>query len=588
MRSIRSHIVIGLITGLLSALFSFFPFGELLELKGYDIFHIFKKPALPPEDIVIIAIDEPSFAEIGKQWPWPRSIHAKLVDVLKKEGSSVIGFDVIFSEPSDPDEDAIFAHSLKMAGNVCLASDIELIQRENYIQETLIEPIPVLKENSFTGIVTIQMDRDNVVRKFYPIKEYEILFAKQVARLHIKKEFDIQKNSYISYIGPPDSFTTVSYYQALDPSVFLPKNFFRGKVVIIGKSLKNIVEPEKQHPDIFATPFLFSIKSRLTSGVEIQANMVADFLRGAFVTRLGRFESIILFLILGLIGSFLQIKWRPVFSGILAFSAFTIYIGIAYAIFQANRIWIPTISTLLPLSIPYGFFGIFAYIHTEKKRKEIKRAFSHYLSPAVLDTVLKKPDDLKIGGEKVEATVLFSDIAGFTRMSEKMSPEDVSRFLNRYFDEMTKIIFHYRGTVDKFVGDAIMAFWGAPLPDNDHALNACRAAVIMQERLSSLREEMKSEGMPEIFMRIGINTGEVIVGNMGSSELFNYTVLGDTVNLASRLESANKGLGTSIIISKSVYQKAEHTLSVRPLGRITVSGKTGEVEIYELVGTRLS
>ena len=586
MRSIRSHIVIGLIAGLLAALFSFFPFGELLELKGYDIFHIFKKPALPPEDIVIVAIDEPSFAEIGKQWPWPRSIHAKLVDVLKKEGSSVIGFDVIFSEPSDPDEDAIFAHSLKMAGNVCLASDIELIQRENYIQETLIEPIPVLKENSFTGIVTIQLDRDNVVRKFYPIKEHEILFAKQVARLHIKKEFDIQKNSYISYIGPPDSFTTVSYYQALDPSVFLPKNFFRGKVVIIGKSLKNIVEPEKQHPDIFATPFLFSIKSRLTSGVEIQANMVADFLRGAFVTRLGRFESIILFLILGLIGSFLQIKWRPVFSGILAFSAFTIYIGIAYAIFQANRIWIPTISTLLPLSIPYGFFGIFAYINTEKKRKEIKRAFSHYLSPTVLEAVLHNPENLKLGGEKVEATILFSDIADFTKMSEMMPPEDVSRLLNHYFDEMTKIIFQYKGTVDKFIGDAVMVFWGAPLTDPDHALNACRTAIAMQERLKSLREEIKRERLPDIYIRIGINTGVVIAGNMGSSDLFSYTVLGDTVNLAQRLENANKEMGTSIIISKSVYKKVAAHVKVHPLGIIRVKGKTEEVEIYELISVR--
>jgi len=161
----------------------------------------------------------------------------------------------------------------------------------------------------------------------------------------------------------------------------------------------------------------------------------------------------------------------------------------------------------------------------------------------------------------------------------------VGQFLNRYFTEMTKIVLEHKGTIDKFMGDAVMAFWGAPVPDADHAAQACRAAAAMQARMRSLREEMKEEGLPELFVRIGIHTGEVIAGNMGSSELFSYTVVGDAVNLASRLEGANKELGTSILISRAVYEKAAPGLRTRPLGKITGTGKAAEIEVFELLGT---
>lgn len=585
MNIVRRHISIGIISGLIAILFNLIPHGEFLELKGYDLLHILKRPASPPENIIIVAIDEPSFAEIGRQWPWPRDIHASLIDALKKEGAAVIGMDIIFAEPSSSDADAVLASSLRAAGNVCLASDVELVINRSYSQEISVEPIPLLKKEASAGLTTIPIDIDNVVRRFYQAKKDEVLFAQQIARMDLHREHALPEDAYISYVGPPGSFASVSYYQALRPSEYLPRDFFRDKIAIIGMSLKNVADPGRSHPDIFATPFLYSLNSRLMSGAEIQANMVHNFLTGSFIIRLGEWKRIMLFLILGIIGSFLQVRWRPVLSGTLAILCFAVYIAIASGYFYAKNLWIPTISAFLPFLVPFGIFGITAYISTEKRRQEIKRAFSHYLSPAVLDVILKNPDRLKLGGEKIEATVLFSDIAGFTGMSEKMNPEDVSRFLNHYFDEMTKIIFRHRGTVDKFVGDSIMAFWGAPMPDKDHALNACRAAVAMQERLMSLREEMKREGMPELFIRIGIHSGTVIAGNMGSPELFNYTVLGDTVNLASRLESANKGFGTSILVSRSVVQKADHHLRVNPLGHIKVAGKTENVEIFELLGT---
>lgn len=583
MKGTGRQIFIGLIIGLITFLFSLLPVSELFELKGYDLFYLFKKPEHPPDDIVIVAIDEPSFAELEKQWPWPRGLHARLIDTLKKEGASVIGLDILFSEPSQVEEDRALSDAIKRAGNVVLASDIEMIKDKRYTQEMVIEPISILKERVSIGLVTIPIDRDNVVRRFYHVKEGERLFAEEITHLYSKKIYQVPEGAYISYSGPQRGFNTISYYQALEPSIFLPKNFFRGKIVLVGKSIKTPSEPERPSPDLFATPFLFSKEGNLMSGVEIQANMVNNHLRGKFVMRFSRFGNILIFLIIGLAGSFLQIRWRPVLNGILTFIFFIMYLVIAYYVFVRYTLWIPTLLVILPISIPYGVSGINAYIQSEKKRKEIKRAFSHYLSPSILEVILASPENLRLGGEKVEVTVLFSDIANFTAMAETMPPEDVASFLNRYLDEMTKTIFEHKGTVDKFIGDAVMAFWGAPLPDENHSLNACRAAIAMQERLKSSREEFRQRGLPEIFVRIGINSGIVIAGNMGSSELFDYTVLGDTVNLASRLEGANKEFGTSIIISNSVYERVAANVIVRPLGMIKVKGKTKEVEIYELV-----
>ncbi len=578
----KKNLFIGLIIGCITVVFSLLPIGELIELKGYDLFHLFRSPQKPPGDIVIVAIDEPSFAETGMQWPWPRSIHAQLTDVLKHEGASVIGFDIVFAEPSGSAEDTAFAGSLQRAGNVCLASEIEIIERKRYLQRILVEPVPVFKENSFTGIVNVLKDSDTVVRKFYSTEKHEILFAKQIARLHVKKEFDIHKNTYIAYAGPPGSFPTVSYYQALQPSVYLPKDFFKGKIVIVGLQLKTSPEAKASQADIFNTPFLFTGNS-LMSGVEIQTNMAANFLKGEFITRLNIVFSLLLFLLLGIISSLLQIRWRPVLHGFLSIIFFLLYLTAAYSLFRYSRIWIPTLIVALPFSLSYIVHGAAAYIDTEKKRREIKKAFAHYLSPSILESVLSNPHKLKLGGEKVESTILFSDISGFTAMSEKLPPDTIAHFLNRYFDAMTRIVFQHKGTVDKFIGDGLMAFWGAPVPDSEHALNACRAAVKMQERLVSLRQEMKTEYMPEISIRIGINTGTVIAGNMGSSELFNYTLIGDSVNLASRLESANKDTGTSILISKSVYEKVAASVRVIPLGSISVKGKTEEIQVYELL-----
>jgi adenylate cyclase len=578
------HLLLGLLTGLATLVLSLLPVAQLLELKGYDLFHALRRPLHPPAEIVLVAIDEPSFAEIGKQWPWPRSLHGRLVGTLKEEGASVVGFDILFAEPSLAEEDRAFAAATRDAANVVLASDIEILGDRKYAAEMTVEPADIFRNSGFTGIATVPLDPDGVVRGYQPLQQGETAFSERIAQIHSGKELRSPKDACLSYLGPPGSFTTVSYYQALDPSQHLPENFFRGKIVLVGRAVKTAPELGKAGPDMFATPFLFSQRSRLMAGVEIHANMILGLLEGRFVQKLARWEAALLLLALGLLGSLVQVRWKPFRSGLLACAILGGYWVCACGLFSGRGLWIPTLLPVLSFSVPYGAMAFHAYFQSERKRREIRKAFSHYLSPSILKAVLKNPEDLKLGGERVEVTILFSDLAGFTTLAEKLSPEGVHLFLNRYFTEMTSIIFAHRGTIDKFIGDAIMAFWGAPVADAEHAVHACRAAVAMQERMKSLREEMKVEGLPELFVRIGINTGQAIVGNMGSSELFNYTVLGDAVNLASRLEGANKEFGTSILISGFVYEKAAASVRARPLGRIAVKGKTVEVEALELVG----
>lgn len=567
--------------GVVIILLGMSPMGELIELKGYDLLHFFLKPGEPPKELVIVAIDEPSFAEMGLQWPWPRSIHARLVDRLIAEGASVIGFDIIFSEPSSPDDDRIFAEALRRAERVILASDIASAERGAYRQEMVVDPIPLFLRYATAGISTVPLDRDYVVRRLHPVVPGERRFAEAIAERHSQGQILLPPaDAMISYRIPPGGAGTISFYQALDADRFLPKGYFRNKIVMVGKCLKSATE---KTPDYFATPFLLQRGFGLMSGVEIQANMVLNFLQDDFVRRVGITWQIALTFLIAIGGSFIQAQWKPIRGACLAVSGAVLCMAVSYIVFNRLRIWLPAVSFSSLFLLSYGIFGADAYVRSERTRRELRRLFAKYLSPSILKSILDHPETVKLGGMKVEATILFSDIAGFTTLSEKMQPEEISHLLNIYLSEMTKIIFDQQGTIDKFIGDAIMAFWGAPLPDKDHAFHACQAALQMQRRLKEMRGKMAFQGYPQLFVRIGINTGMVIAGNMGSQELFDYTVLGDAVNVASRLEGANKEFGTSIIISDPVFEKVKNRVCVRLLGTVKVKGKTEAVKIYELL-----
>jgi len=579
MPAVMRCIFSGLVVGLAVVFFSLLPVGELVELKGYDLLHISRSRSEAPRDTVIVAIDEPSFAEIGRQWPWPRSLHAQLIDTLARSGASVIAFDILFADPSFPEEDDALARAIRSAGNVVLAADIEIAERQGFQRVMHVEPYAAFGAHARSGIAKIPLDRDNVVRRFLPKQEGEMLFSEQIALILKNGTNPIPPQTYITFRHPPGSFRTVSYYQALHPGEYLPKDFFRGKTVFVGKSLSNATG---QTSDYFGTPFLFLDNSAMMSGVELQATMAENVLDGTYVFRASALLRFSVLLGLSILGALLQHQWRPVKSALFTLSGLLLYVIVVLVSFDFFNLWLPTLTAVPALGLPYGVSAISAYLVTERKRREVRNAFGHYLSPDILDKILANPDSLRLGGDQVEVTILFSDIVDFTSMAEKMPPAEIQGMLNLYLTEMTKIIFKEQGTIDKYIGDAIMAFWGAPLADPDHPLRACRAAVAMQDSLASLQEELRSRDYPAISVRIGIHTGIAAVGNMGSEHLFNYTVIGDTVNLASRLESANKEFGTKILISAATYGKTLGKIDARALGSIRVKGKSNEVNVYEL------
>lgn len=579
------HLIIGLACGLSTILFGLTPVAKIIELKSYDVLHIPKNYSSAPDGIVLVAIDESSFAELNLQWPWPRSLHGRLTEVLMEAGATAIGFDILFSEPSRPEEDRAFAEAINSAGNVVLAAELSVSESRHYEQQMLVEPLPLLKENARTGIVSVPLDTDYVVRRIPYRVSSEGLFSEALLMAAGKPVAPPPVNAHISYSSPPNSYQTVSFYQALEPARYLPRDIFRGKIVIVGKKTMTATDAEKGMADTFATPFLLSssVKNRLMSGIEIHANIVYNLLKGEFVVPMGAAAQSMLVLLIGAISGLLQFRWRPVRSAVLTAAVVLVLGSAAFILFEYYAHWIPIFSCALPVGLSYMIVGADTYVRTERKKQQIKKAFSHYLSPSVLEAVLADPNRLTLGGARVEATILFSDIADFTTICEQHTPETISKMLNRYMTVMSKAIMLHSGTIDKFIGDAIMAFWGAPLPDPEHSLNACRAALSMRDRLAPLNRELNEEGLPELSFRIGISTGSVIAGNMGSEELFDYTVIGDAVNIASRLEGANKLFNTDILICHYVYENVKGRVDVLPLDRISVKGKADKVEVYKLI-----
>jgi adenylate cyclase len=351
------------------------------------------------------------------------------------------------------------------------------------------------------------------------------------------------------------------------------KTFFKGRNIIVGATAVGLY-------DLRNTPVEANYP-----GPELHLTMLANLLEQNFLTGWSKESAVMpwLFLVLGIL---LTIAWAYVdslvsFSVLLA--ALMIGGGLDLWFFLSKKI---LIHTFLPYTLILAcFFSIqlYRYFTEEKKKRELKSTFSKYVSPAVVDELLKDSENLKLGGRKEHMSVFFSDVRGFTTISEKLPPEELSRVLNLYLTPMTEIVFKNSGTLDKYIGDAIMAFFGAPIKGSTHAKDACRCALQNIEKLKDLQKQFKEQGLPHIDIGIGINTGAMSVGNMGSNIVQNYTVMGDSVNLAARLEGINKEYGTRIIISQFTYEEAKDAFTAREIDRVRVKGKLEPVRIFELI-----
>jgi adenylate cyclase len=376
---------------------------------------------------------------------------------------------------------------------------------------------------------------------------------------------------FINYLGPPKTFPHFSISDILSGK--LPKGTFKEKLVLVGATAMGT-------HDLRSTPF-----SPLYPGVEIHATVIDNILTQNFITR-PRWSMIYDLLIIILLGTLIGIALprTSAMKGLfIASGLFILHILVARWLFVNSRVWLNIVYPLLVLVITYTALTLYHYMTEERERRKVKGAFKHYVSHDVIEEMLKEPGRLQLGGEEKVITVLFSDLAGFTSYSERYAPREMINILSEYFENMTEQIFAHQGTLKEYVGDELMAIFGAPVEQADHAKRACATALAMRDRLQAMRRDWAEIGRPALRARTGINTGPMLVGNIGSKYRFAYGALGDHVNLRSRLEGLNKVYGTEILLSETTAELAQGSFRFREMDLVRVKGRKQPVRIYELV-----
>lgn len=378
----------------------------------------------------------------------------------------------------------------------------------------------------------------------------------------------------INFRGGVRSIRTVSYYQVLRGTV--PPEFLRDKIVFVGAATPDL-------EDHFATPFL---PLGPMPGVELHAHAALTLLRGDALHVPHPLLTILIIVITALVTAFIGGRTSAGVGFLAAAGTVVLLSGYAVWAFNARDVWFQAVPPMASVLLSYTLINAYRFAVEERERRRVQNVFGRYVSQDVVEQILATGGDVPLGGVRQPVTVMFSDIRGFTSLSERLNAEAVVTLLNEYFGAMADVIFEQRGMIDKFMGDAIMAVFGAPLPANDDALRAVTAAVEMRKRLLQLRDEWKAEGTDALDSGIGINTAEVIVGNVGSEERMDYTVIGDGVNLAARLEELSKEYGGGILIAESTYAHVRDHVEVQSLNAVAVRGKTEPVQIYKVLGLR--
>jgi adenylate cyclase len=567
-----------------SLVFCLTPWGKTWDAFLGDFLFLMRGPLPSPKNVVVVAIDEPSFGVIKKQWPWPRSLHAKLLNRLFKANAKVVVLDILFAEPSRPEEDLRLAGEIRMHPGVVLSDDIDVTRDKNFDREIIVGPIPQFRSpKTETGFINLPVAPDGFVRKLNlthgALKSLALVAALKYTECRWQDL--IGGNLYINFSGPPRTIKTISYYQALDPDQYLPPDFFKGKLVFVGFSTQSAAELKKQVKDHYDVPF-----SRwgggLMAGVELHAQIAQNLIDRTVLRGPGLKATLVLGLLLGLMSTIIFIMTRPALSLAVFLTESAVFLGTAYVFFSYYYVRLPLLFMLVPTGTSFFVSHSFHYWQTWKEKNFIRKAFSTYISPQMLQVLIRRPDLLSLGGETVEATVFFLDIAGFTFISEKLAPEALFEILNRYLKKFTTIILRNSGMVDKYIGDAVMAVWGIPVSQENHAFLACKTALEIQNAVTELWKDGESEKAPRLEIRIGINSGWMMAGNVGGTSRFSYTVLGNEVNLASRLEGVNKVYHSVIVIGENTAKLVNDAFELRELDLIRVKGKVQTIKIFEL------
>lgn len=550
------------------------PIGQGIESSWFDRWIALRGPIAAPKEVVLVAMDEESYTQLGLSptEAWPRAMHARLVERLAALGARRVVFDVLFvGAGASEDENRAFGAALTKIP-VVLGAEIAQQASAGYSVTELTVPYEPFGENAAATALVNLPEKNGVVRSFFvPGEDVGYNLPSLASAADSSTEVLPDERALISFYGPAGLGPRVfSYYQILEDEVPFPAELVRDKIVFVGLMLQTAVGPAQK--DSFMTPF-----GRMF-GVEIHATAAANIVRGDWLRRLPRGLELTLLSALALVVGYAALALGPARGIFALLGLFVLWGGAGRMALGAG--WMIPGALLFGVVAPltYTISTFFHYRRSRRERRELERAFGYYLAPAMVRELARNPDALKLGGELVEATAVFTDLADFTTISESLSPQGLVAMLNDYFSCQTKIVHEEGGTLIKFIGDAMFVVWGAPIPLNDHAARAIRAAEKMQRAL----KEFNARGAhPYLHARIGINTGPMVVGNLGAESRFDYTAIGDSVNLASRIEGLNKYVGTSILLTEAVVQAARRADAVK-IGRMQVKGKELSVMLYAL------
>jgi adenylate cyclase len=623
---------------------------EELRLRTFDLFQALRPREQTMRPVAIVDIDEASLKEIG-QWPWPRTVVADLITRLKEQGAVVIGFDIIFAEPdrmspavaaesfrglddetraklgSLPSNDDVLADAIKHArvvvGQAGSATPQPRSPEEMTLQTGFVtmgpDPLPFLvsfpgllrnvlpieQAAAGRGLFSINPERDGIIRRVPVIMEAQdtlvpslamemLRVASGAGAIQVRSgEAGVQSVSVRGLTVPTDRNGQVwVHFNKHDPARYvsakdvlqgkLSRDRLRGKLVLVGTSAIGLL-------DIKTTPV-----EAVMPGVEVHAEIIESVLTQSPLSHpeyaIG--AEIIMAVALGLA----IIVAAPLLSAtvVVALGAMLIagLIGLSWYLFVAHSLLIDFTYPLISSWLIYLVLTFVNYFREQKQRQQIRSAFGFYLSPHMVEQLARSPEKLVLGGEERRMTILFSDVRGFTTISEhyKDDPQGLTRLMNRFLTPLTNAIIERKGTIDKYIGDAIMAFWNAPVDDDEQEANACDAALEMQSRAQALNAELKREAdanggvyMP-LRIGIGLNTGPCVVGNMGSDFRFNYSVLGDTVNVAARLEARTKDYRLPLVIGSRTAEKAKQKFATMEIDLIQVKGKKEPEAVYAVLG----
>ncbi len=643
------YLAIAGISFLIASLLSNIPTFRSVELDFRDLLFEFRGPISVDESpIVLVAMSDDSDYDIPQKYPWPTSVYAKLVENLNKAGAKLIVFDVIFDQPDqyDTKNDSLFAETLKKYGNVLLAGDFReesiafsKTQVPLFPQKILLEnnPVPV-------SLVDINPNIDGAIRTYsfgtyyndstyYKLGIESLIQFQNLSRDSVSEiqnnrspffnlgDYRIPKDAINSFIinfyGEEGHFPTYDFSKVIDDTSYttvfeeeagfpvdafddpelglglLYDNVFKDKIVIVGSTMPVL-------RDFYKTPLLKSEENSLGEkeellrpGYEIHANAIQTILDGNYIIRQRAITVLIVMFLLSVFIVLLNRKFGPLW-GITTMVIFACgYSFIVIQAFLTANLFMNLTSVILVLIFSQGGSVGYQYFVEQKEKRRIQGMFSSYVSPALVEQMVESGTDPQLGGEEVHITAFFSDIESFSTFSEQMSPEQLVSLINEYLTAMTDILTENGGTLDKYIGDAIVAFFGAPQPFNDHALRACISSQLMQKKLIGLRSKWQKDGWPDIVAnmqnRMGLNTGSMITGNMGSENRFNYTMMGDNVNLAARCESGAKAFGVYTMITEATKTEAEqfgNDCVFRYLDKIVVKGRTQPVKMYEVADLR--